>query len=239
MASKMVGIPRCGDPLPHHQGRDKHDTRNQQDTGSLLLFLEYLERAGRRHHDTIILHIGPIWSQFGNADRARKDLGCRKPIGLPFFSRRLRVEPIREFRYARRASENTAPTRSLGFVGGNLCVTRHGLHDTECAHDHRRACLLPHDAQSVRANGHVRIPWLLPKGAADQLRCSDHKGRLSPLGCGCNSDEPAGCFRVAEPVLFFDGMGGTSRLFAAAITAFDHFRSENLVRSILSSLAGS
>ena len=109
-----------------------------------------------------------------------------------------------DFRYRERQGENTAPTRSLGFVGGDLCVARHGLYDTQCAHDHRRARLLPHDAKPVRANGHVRVPRLLPERAAQYLRCSGHKGRLSPL-C-CNPDEPAGSYRVAGSVLFFYGM---------------------------------
>lgn len=59
-----------------------------------------------------------------------------------------------------------SPIRCIGFATGYMRGPGNGLHGSRCTDEHRRACLLPHDEESVRADGNAGIAWLLPKGPA-------------------------------------------------------------------------
>ena len=61
-----------------------------------------------------------------------------------------------------------SPTRRSDLAVGNLPGSSNGLHGSRRGNEHSRACLLSHDEESVRADGHAGVAWLLPEGSAER-----------------------------------------------------------------------
>jgi len=61
-----------------------------------------------------------------------------------------------------------SPTRRSDLAVGNLPGSSNGLHGSRCGNERSRACLLPHDEESVRADGDAGVARLLPEGSAER-----------------------------------------------------------------------
>jgi hypothetical protein len=103
-------------------------------------------------------------------------------------------------------SDVLTPSRCAGLATGIVPGSGDGLHASGCGYEHPRACLLPRDEESVRADGNAGVTWLLPEDSAERSRQrTGYKG--SDVSPGYSSCYLVGCFRAGESDLICRRMG--------------------------------
>jgi hypothetical protein len=72
--------------------------------------------------------------------------------------------------YPNTKDENSSTFRSRTAVAADVGRSVDGMRHSRVRHDGCGACLLPHDAQSMRSGGNARLPGLLREGSACSFR---------------------------------------------------------------------